>query len=425
MPVDRITKRTVDALKPSSTDRFLWDSEIRGFGLKVTPSGRKSYVVQYRMPGLGRRGFARRITLGDHGLLAPEEARRRAKHELGKVASGIDPSRERAAEKSALTVKELGLAFLSDVEARRKISTSMEYRRLWAKHVLPALGSKQVGKINAVEIRRVHRAMRVTPFLANRVVAMLGAFFTFAAKEGAIPPHNNPAHEIEFYPEARRERFLTADEFRRLGEALTRAETSGLPSAPVLRRKPKSQKNRKHVPKSAGKPIPANPYAVAAIRLLALTGCRENEILSLRWDAVDIERGYLRFSDTKTGRNARPLGATAAVLIQTLPRMAESPFVFPGQKTGTHLKEIKRTWYAARHAARLSDVRLHDLRHSYASVPASGGESMLVLRSLLGHKRVATTERYAHLGDDPVRAAADRTSQTISALLSPENSSDG
>ena len=418
MSTERITKRIVDSLRPTDRDQFVWDTDVRGFGIKVTSSGKRTYVIQYRLPGRGRRGFAKRIVLGDHGLLTPDEARKRAKQELGKVAQGLDPSAERSAQKGAPTVKEFGEAFLADVEARRKPATAVEYTRLWKKHVIPAFGTKTVAAVTSVECRRLHRAMRETPFLANRVAAMLGAFFSFAAKEGLVPPRSNPAHEIEFYAEAPRDRFLTADEFRRLGEALNTAERIGLPPAPQHRRKAKNPKTRKHVPKSSSSPIPANPFAVAAIRLLALTGCRENEILSLRWDAVDLERGYLRFADTKTGRNARPLGASAAALIQSLPKIDGSPFVFPGAKEGEHLKEIKRVWYAALHTAKLKNVRLHDLRHSYASVPASSGESLLVLRSLLGHKRVATTERYAHLSDDPVKGAADRTANAIAQMLS-------
>jgi integrase len=163
--------------------------------------------------------------------------------------------------------------------------------------------------------------------------------------------------------------------------------------------------------------LPANPFSVAAIRLLTLTGCRESEILSLRWDEVDFDRGYLRLGDSKTGKINRPLSQTAASIVEALPRVEGNPYVLPGAKPGDHLKEIKRVWYAVRHAAGLDDVRLHDLRHSYASVPATGGESLLIVKTLLGHKRSSTTERYAHLGDDPVRRAVERTGTSIAEWL--------
>ena len=417
MSVERLTKRTIDASNPTEANLFIWDSELAGFGLKVTPAGRKIFILQYRIPGFGRRAAPKRITLGDYGALTPDEARRLAKRELGRVAQGFDPSAERGSKKHDPTVKELGEAYLEEVGIRRKPTTAAEYGRLWNKHVLLTLGPKSVKEVGTADVRRLHRSLHATPYLANRLVAMLGGFFSFAEHEGARDPHSNPAHGIEFYPEHARERFLTAAEFKRLGKALLQAETKGLPPAPEHRRKPGRKDKRKHRPKNAHEVIPANPFAVAAIRLLALTGCRESEILSLRWDAVDLEKGYLRLADSKTGRSVRPLGQSAAAVIAALPRMAFSPYVLPGQKPGDHIKEIKRLWHSVRHAAGLDQLRIHDLRHSFASVPASSGESLLVVKSLLGHKRASTTERYAHLADDPVKRAADRASADIAGWL--------
>ncbi len=421
MPIQRITKRVVDATQAGDRDVFLWDAELAGFGLKVTPTGKKTYVIQYRIPGLGRLGYAKRFSLGEHGPLTPEEARRAARRELGRVAQGSSPAAERAALKHLIRVSELSASYLDEVDRRRKPGTAREYRRLWTKHIIPAFGTKQASAVTPADIRRLHRSLHETPYVANRVVARLSTFFAYAIAEGAIPSKENPAHGVEFYPEQGRERFLTKEEFGRLGEALARAEREGLPRSPELRLKIKKPENRKHRPKSADTPVPANPFAVAAIRLLALTGCRENEILSLRWDAVDFERGYLRLDDTKTGKSVRPLGQTAAALLASLPRVQGNPYVLPGLKAKGHLIEIKRVWYAVRHAAKLKGLRLHDLRHSFASVPAAGGESLLVVRSLLGHKNVATTERYAHLGDDPVKRAADRTAESIAGWLNGES----
>jgi integrase len=246
---------------------------------------------------------------------------------------------------------------------------------------------------------------------------VVGAFFAFAAREGVRPWYDNPARSVQPYREQPRERFLTAAEFARLGQALSRAELNGLPPAPAHRRRPRSEATAKHRPKSADQPRPANPFAIAALRLLALTGCREHEILSLRWEAVDLERGHLRLADTKTGRSVRPLGSAAREILAALPRTKDSPYVLPSGSPGQHLREVKKVWAAVRHAACLDGVRLHDLRHSFASVTAIGGDSLLVIRALLGHADIATTQRYAHLGDDPVKCAADRTSQAIAALL--------
>jgi integrase len=420
MAVQRIGKRLLDALQPEENSLFIWDEEVSGFGVKVTPTGRKIFIAQYRVAGAGRRSTTKRLTLGEYGILTPDEARRLAKRELGKVAQGLDPAADRAGSKGAATVNQLGKAYLEDVRLRRKTTTAREYERLWKKHVIPSIGLKTVATVSPQDIRRIHRSLSDTPYVANRSVALLGAFFSFAAREGVRPANDNPTSAIEHYAEEPRHRFLTEAEFRRLGQALVRAETKGLPTAPEYRKTAKSEKTRKHRPKSADRPIPANPFAVAAIRLLALTGCRENEILSLKWDAVDFERGHLRLADTKTGASVRPLGASAALVLQALPRLEGNPYVLPGMKNGEHIGDVQRLWYAVRHAARLDEVRLHDLRHSFASVPATSGESMLVLRSLLGHKHVATTERYAHLGDDPLKRAADRASGDIARWLADD-----
>ncbi len=423
-----LTKRTIDALVFSpNCDYFVWDNRLKGFGVRVTERTdetgrihrRKVFVLGYRPNGA--RQF-RRLTLGTFGPLTPDQARDEALRQLSAISKGKDPLMARREMRAAQSIRELSVPYLEEIERRRKPGTAREYNRLWKKHIIPVLGTKPVSGVTTADIRRLHRSLHVTPYIANRVVARLASFFTYAIGEGAVPSKENPTQGIELYPETTRERFLTREEFGRLGEALARAESSGLAPAPEHRKRPKKAENQKHRPKSADTPFPANVFAVAAVRLLALTGCRENEILSLRWDAVDLERGYLRFADTKTGKSVRPLGQSAATVLLGLPRVHNNPFVLPGQKPGDHLREIKRLWYAVRSAAKLEGLRLHDLRHSFASVPATSGESLLVVRSLLGHKNVASTERYAHLGDDPVKSAADRAAADIAAWLAGQNS---
>jgi integrase len=411
----KITKLVIDSLSPNGVDDYyVWDTELKGFGVRVWPTGRRVFVLQYRPQGARQ---SRYLTLGQYGALTADQARTLAKAKLGAVAGGADPARERQDAREAPTVRELGESYLDEVSAKKKPATTREYKRLWAKHVLPALGSTKARAVTSGDVAKLHRQMRKTPYAANRVLALLGTFFSFAAREGERARHDNPAHGVEPYSERARERFLTPAEFAQLGGALTRAEQKGLRAAPEHRRKPRSSATAKHRPKSADKPIPAHPFAVAAIRLLCLTGCREGEILGLRWEDVDLERGFLRLGDTKTGRSIRPLGAPAAEILASLPREDGSPYVLPGAKPGTHLAEIKRLWAAVRHASKLDGVRIHDLRHSFASVPAAGGESLLVIRSLLGHADVKTTQRYAHLGDDPVKASADRTATAIASWL--------
>jgi integrase len=422
MAVQRITKRLVDSLEGKERYYFVWDVDLTGFGVRVWPSGRKTYLARYRLPGEGRKGMSKRISLGEHGTVTPDEARQLARKALGSVAHGRDPVAERSARRQAPTVKELGEDFLKDAETRTKPTTFSEYVRLWHKHVLPAIGTKQVPAIETADIRKLHRSLSETPYVANRVVARLHTFFEFAESEKVRPRHSNPVEGLDLFPEQGRERFLSVAEYQRLGAALIKAETVGLPPAPKKRRKPSTNPaTQKHRPKVGVEiPFTADPYGVAAIRLITLTGWRKTEALSIEDSLLDLERGHVRFSDTKTGRQSRRISQTVIDFLKTIPRIEGNPHFFPGLKGKGCRKTIDRLWHAVRHAAGLDDVRLHDLRHSFASVPASAGTSLLIIRELLGHKNVATTERYSHLANDPVKEAAEKTSADIARWLGKE-----
>lgn len=284
--------------------------------------------------------------------------------------------------------------------------------------VLPALGKIKVAAVTRGQVAKLHVGMADRPYLANRALAVLGAMFRFAELHDLRPMGSNPCTAIDPYPETSRERFLSSAEFAAIGVALSRAEREGLPTPPKLQRRPKTPAAAKHRPKSAGAPRPANPYAVGAIRFLLLTGWRESEVLTLRWDAIDFDRGIATLAATKTGRSIRHVGGAALDLLSRLPRIGDGTYVFPGAKPGTHLKELKRLWESVRDASNLHDIRLHDLRHSFASVAVSDGLSLPVIGALLGHTEVATTQRYAHLADDPRKQAADTTSARVAAALS-------
>ena len=414
----KLTKRVLDSFVPDAERQLLFDTELPGFGVRVMRSGVRTFFAQYRTAG-GRRGRKRRVTIGRYGPLTVEQARTAAKQLLGDVAQGGDPAASRTARKAAPTVSELGEDFLANVDAKRKKSTADEYRRVWERHVVPELGTTLVASVSTVQVSALHRRMRKTPYLANRMLSLVAGFFSFAEQQGVRSRQTNPAKGIEPYRERARERFLTPAETKRLGEALVEAETVGLQAAPTRRRKPATGPTAKHRPKSAGTPKPANSFAISAIRFLLLTGFREKEALSLRWDAVDLERKVAVLVDTKTGKSVRRLGAAAVLLLNSLPRVKKSPYVFPGLKSGKHLVEINRVWYAVRLAAGLEDVRLHDLRHSFASAVASAGGSLLMIRNLLGHKDTKTTAKYAHLLEDPVQATADATAGELASLLGP------
>ncbi len=384
--MSKLTKRTIDAAKPGKRERFLWDSEIEGFGLRIFPSGRKSYLIQYRNAA----GSTRRLTLGPHGKLTPAEARQVARERLMEAASGGDPSRERKRARNTPTVAELVERYLTEhIEPKRKRNTASDFRRLLAKNVLPELGHRKGADLELADVDRLHRSLSDTPVLANRVVAVLSSVLNMAEKWGVRPRGSNPCRYVDRFREYRRERYLSGPELARLGEVLSEAEQRGR----------------------------EQPQAILALRLLLLTGCRKSEILKLRWEEVDLERGLLLLPDSKTGAKAVPLGAPAVALLAAAPRQEGNPYVIPGGKPGTHFVALFNVWKRLRPVAGLEDVRLHDFRHSFASVGAGGGLSLPILGKILGHQKATTTARYAHLAADPVQQAVEQVSGEIAAAL--------
>ena len=410
----KLTKRVVDATKPQSGDVFVWDG---GFGLKVTPMGKKVLLYQYWSPL--ERGRRRRVTLGVYGRITVDQARDQAKKLAGRIANGEDPAAEkhqqRVAEKEA-TVKLLSEEYIDEIRPKKAPRTIESYDSQLRLHILPALGKKAVAHVTHTDVTRLHTSLSKTPVTGNRVIALLSAFLGWCERRGYRARNTNPCYGLELYPEQSRERFLTVGEITRLSEALIQAETKGLPTPPSLARKPKSEATRKHTPISLA-PIPANVFATNAIRFLLLTGWREQEALTLRWSDVDFDRGFATLPTTKTGKSHRPLGASALLLLSELDHVAGNPYVFPGALKGQPLKEIRRVWYAARYAADLADVRLHDLRHTVASFAVAAGHSLFLTSMLLGHSNPATTKKYAHLADDSRRATADAVSGEIADAL--------
>lgn len=415
MPV-KLTKRTVDALRAKSIHDHVFDSALVGFGVRVMPSGVKQFFIQYKPPA-GRAGERRRLTIGRYGTMTVDQARIEARRLLALVTQGRDPAAERAARRGAPTVGEVAPKFLELVHAKRKPTTASEYARQLNKHILPALSSKRIAEVTRPDVAALHLALRDRPYLANRVLALCGAFFHWAEEQDFRPAYSNPTRHVEPYPEHRRERYLTPSEFKALGAALETAGSIGLPPAPSRRRKAPPPGKIKHTPKAAGNPIPANPYALALLRFLMLSGWREGEARLLKWDEINLERGFATLGDTKTGRSVRQLGAPAVELLAELPRLQGCPYVFPGATAAKPIVNITRLWESVRHAAGLDDLRIHDLRHAFASVAASGGLSLPLVGALLGHRNASTTQRYAHLGADPAKIAADRVANDVNAML--------
>ncbi|MFK8253126.1 tyrosine-type recombinase/integrase [Ancylobacter terrae] len=439
MPTVKLTKRAVDAIQPDGARALWFDAELKGFGLKVEPSGVMTWIVEYR-PGAGGRGTAkRRVTLGKRGALTAEQARALAKDVLARVHAGEDPAAVRAEAKTAKTIAGLCDDYLKEagegnVISRRgtpkKASTLITDRGRIERHIKPLLGKKLVRDVSRGDIERFlrdvangktaadvktgkHGRAIVTggKGTATRTVRLLGGIFSYAVRLGLRA--DNPTHGVAKYADGQGARFLSTVELERLGVALREAETVGLPwntnaAAPGSKHLPKDAGNRRSI---------LGPHAAAAIRLLILTGCRLREILDLKWHHVDLERGLLHLPDSKTGAKAIVLAAPALEVLATVPVIEGCPYVVAGDKLDRPRSDLKRPWELVTRAAELEGVRLHDLRHTYASHGAAVGMGLTIVGRLLGHADVKTTNRYSHFDADPLRRAANAVGSALSAAL--------
>ena len=375
----KLTKRAVDALSVETNDAVFWDRELAGFGVRVYATGRKVYVVQSRGPW-----GPKRVTLGKHGEMSTDEARKSAAGVIDRIKRGEEP--EPGPPEAAPTVAGLAGRFMRDhAETHCKPDTIRLYRSLLGNHVVPALGETRLVDVGRAEVSELHHRLRETPAVANAVAGLLSRMFKMAEAWGLVPPGENPCRGLRRYRTRKRERFLTQEEFRRLGRALREIEAEGN----------------------------AWPSAAAAIRLLALTGCRRSEILDLRWDDVDRTTGELRLRDAKEGPRMVPLTKPVSRVLEGIPRLSDNPWVISSRHGRGRLGNLSYYWGAVRERAGLHDVRIHDLRHSYASRALALNESLSAIGRLLGHHHVVSTARYAHLMRDAEKAAAARVGESI------------
>lgn len=339
MAKEKLTLRVVNRLQPTATDYIVFDAELPGFGVRVMPSGRRFYLVQYR-----RHGRTRRVMIGQHGPVTPELARREANRMLGAVRSGDgDPAALRDVERQAATIPELGDRFLKQhVMVRCKPSTQYEYRRAVELFINPFFGNQRVRTVTSADVSELHGRYAHTPYQSNRVLGVLSKMMNLAEVWGIRERRSNPCDDVRPFPERKRERFLSMEEIERLGAALAEAEHSGAESR----------------------------FAVAAFRLLLLTGCRLREIQTLKWSYIDCSAGRFRLPDSKTGPKTVHVGDAAIELLRKLPEVEGNPYVIVGKLPGCHLTDLQHPWRRIRKAAELEDVRIHDLRHT--DLPPAG-----------------------------------------------------
>lgn len=347
----------------------LWDSEIPGFGLRVYPSGKKSFILSFRSGGQKQL-----LTLGQYGVLSLQQARDMAKKNLGDVVQGKNPLQQRKEIKQGESMKDLCSDYLE--------THSKQHKKSWEKdqtlinlHILPFFKSIRVGNIKNSDIATLHsRIGKEFPYQANRVLSLLHTLFEHALKSGILPDMaRNPAQGIERYREQKRDRFVTSDEMPKLLDSIEKE---------------------------------SNLYARTAILLYLLTGLRKTELLRVKWADIDWSRKEVKISDTKTGKPLYlPLSEQAIGILQNTPKLLANPYVLPGHKIGHHLVNINKPWGRIRKEAEIEDVRLHDLRRTVGSWLAESGASLALIGKVLNHTCPSTTSIYARFSQDPVRNA--------------------
>ena len=382
----KLTQAFVGRLKSAERDEVIWDDDLPGYGIRSKPSGVRSYLIQYR----NAEGRSRRYTLGRYGVLTPDEGRRKARRLLAAVAEGQDPASQASETRSAPSIAELADRYISDhALAHKKASSIASDRRMIEAHIKPKLGKVKVAGLSRAEVARLHHGMRETPYEANRTLAVFSKMLNLAEAWGLRPDGSNPCRHVKRYREQKRTRFLSGDELAAVGKVLAEAE-------------------------QAGNELPG---VIAAIRLLALTGCRMGEILSLKRGHVDFEHGTIQLAEAKAGARSVALGAPALSLLAGMSQ--KSPFVVHGPDERKPLSRwtLEGGWRRIRAKAGLVNARLHDFRHTVGTYGGQAGFNAFVVRDLLGHKTLAMTGRYVERDFDPMRAAANQVSGRIAAAM--------
>lgn len=352
----RLNKRNIEGLTPPTKgSTCVWDDLLPGFGVRVLPSGRKTYVVRFRTS----RGVERMMTIGRVEELHHEAARELAREAFTKVRQGQDPKSARDALRESPRLEDLRDSFMDRHAKNRKSGTATNYEILWRRHILPRMGNPVVADVTRADVDRVHNAMRETPVNANRALEVLAKAFALAEEWGWRPDGTNPCAKVKAFPEATRERVLDASEVATLWQALDSFDTA-LPFAPL-------------------------------VKLLLLTGCRTGEWRKAKWSWVDLQVRELRLPDSKTGVKVVSLSEDVVTLLDALPR--KSVFVLPGE-TGGPIEGHQKMWQRLRKSVGLEGVRLHDLRHTLASHAHKQGLSQKAIADLLGHKQMSTAARY-------------------------------
>ena len=378
----KLTTKFVNNIKPTNKIKIYWDETLKGFGLYVRPSGKKTFVLKYRI-GRGRAAPVRKLTLGASTIITTEQARFKAKGYLLKASQGIDPFEHLHQN---ITIKEFCELYIErHAKIKKKITTMIEDQRLIRLQIIPNFGRIKVTDITRAILVKHHEALNTTPYMANRFLALMSKMMNLAEKWEFRALNSNPCRHIDRYKEKPREVYLTLDQLERVGLAIKQLKAI------------------------------ESEYVLGAIKLLILTACRKGEILNLKWEYIDFNNSCMNLPDTKTGERKIHLNPSAISILQSLER--KSDYVFVSRVQNKRITDISLTWKKICKIAELKDVRPHDLRHTFASHAVNNGFSLPIIAKMLGHKDLKTTQRYAHLHEDPVKKANDDVSLKLKKVL--------
>lgn len=371
--MQRLTKRTVDQLSPSGVDHFVWDQQLSGFGVRISPKGQKSFLIQYRY-----QGRTQRMRLGRLGLITADEARKKARILLEEAEAGKNPALVATTKRKAPKLSDVSERFVDEhVEPRLKAGTQANYRAVLKNYILPTLGHKRITDITLADLSALHTSLSQKPSQANRSVLVMSKILNLAEQWGLRTMGSNPCRHIQLFKDKKRNRFLDKTELKRLWATLDESYHDGT----------------------------AGLYAINAYKLLILTGCRLSEIQTLKWSYIRGNR--VEFPDSKTGYKRLPFNAAAMEVLNQTPRQAGNPYVICGEKSGAHIVNLQKSWRRIREKAGLDDLRIHDLRHTFASQAVMNGTPLALVSKLLGHSKITTTMRYAHLADSELLEASE------------------
>ena len=389
----KLTKRRIDDAKYDPTKPlYLWDGSLTGFGVKFLQSGKKRYIFKYRQHGGGRRAPTRWMTIGSHGEIPLESARDIAREFATAVARGEDPQADKMAKREAPSLVDLWKRFEAAEMKRLKPATIRDYHSLWRNIIEPTLGKRRVADISRADVDRIHSALRETPYQANRSIAVLSKMMTLAEIWEWRQQGTNPCRYVRRYAEGKRERYMSHPELKRLGEALESVVDDGL----------------------------VWPDMANLFRLLLLVGARRSEISNSEWDWIDWDRRIIALPESKTGAKPLFLSNEAIAVLQRqkiTTRHQSSKFVFPGKNANQSIVNLAKPWKIICSEAKLDDLRIHDLRHTAASIAVGQGVALPIIGRLLGHTQAQTTARYAHVDADPALRAANTIGKVIGAAM--------